>query len=211
MITSNLSQQRWEVGALRIVFQVPFVMALLIAALWNSSIKICSFVCSCWSWFSKVNNKDQIFLTEFSFLVTCTTLCLSFCFCFCFTLIDHELRHWLAYHYTPPPIIGTQWILNDGWIWLFTWAHGLLFFLLQNMLIFLEPCKKEITYLCATTNINLMKIWLNSKLYVEPRYIYFTMSIFQGVWQLHMPLFQAIALKDKITYNAKNYIRNCSL
>ena len=46
---------------------------------------------------------------------------------------------------------------------------------------FLELPKKENTYLNVTGNINSIKIWLTSKLYVKASCILFKISIFQGV------------------------------
>lgn len=73
-------------------------------ALWNSSLKVFSFVCICWSWFSKINSKYQTSLTIFRFLVALATLCLGFWGC-CFFFFSHyrpwvpsEHRLWVIFH-----------------------------------------------------------------------------------------------------------------
>lgn len=85
--------------------------------LWNSSLKVFSFVCICWSWFSKINSKYQTSLTVFRFLVALTTLCLGFWGCFYFFhIIDHEYLLSIDFELfiiLLTPIIGPQYIPND--------------------------------------------------------------------------------------------------
>lgn len=71
---------------------------------------------------------------------------------------------------------------------------------------FLELHDKENAYLHAASNINFIKIWLTSKLYVKPSCTLFKISIFQGVYILICLHFKLLLWRVK-GGTSRGYIR----